>query len=45
MKEIMHFNSTKERLDYLRGGFNEIVPKEVAVPKEKQSTNKPKYCG
>jgi F0F1-type ATP synthase epsilon subunit len=40
MKEIMHFNSTKERLDYLRGGFNEIVPKEVVVPKEEKIADK-----
>ena len=45
MKEIMHFNSTKERLDYLRGGFNEIVPKEVVVLKEEKIADKSKYCG
>ena len=37
--EIMHFNSTKERLDYLRGGFEEIVPTEV---KEEPKEEKPK---
>lgn len=30
MKEILHFSSTKERLKYLSGGFEEIVPVEVA---------------
>ena len=30
MKEIMHFSTTKERLKYLSGGFEEIVPVEVA---------------
>lgn len=39
MKQIMHFKSTKERLDYLRGGFEEIVPKEV---KEEPKEEKPK---
>ena len=32
MKEIMQFSSTKERLKYLSGKFEEIVPK-VATPK------------
>jgi hypothetical protein len=45
MKEILHFNSTRERLNYLKGKFEEIEPKEVVVPKEEQSTNKSKYCG
>ena len=43
--EIMRFNSQKERLDYLHDNFNEIIPKEVVIPKEKQPTKKPKYCG
>ena len=29
MKEIMQFSSTKERLKYLSGGFEEIIPVEV----------------
>lgn len=29
MREIMHFNSLEERLAYLRGGYEEIVPVEV----------------
>ena len=29
MKEITHFKSTKERLKYLSGGFEEVVPVEV----------------
>lgn len=32
MKEIMQFSSTKERLKYLSGKFEEIEPK-IAVPK------------
>ena len=39
MKQIIHFNSSKERLDYLRGGFEEIVPTEV---KEEPKEEKPK---
>ena len=27
--EILHFKSQKERLDYLKGNFEEIQPKEV----------------
>lgn len=42
---IIHFNPQKERLNSLHDNFNEIVPKEVVIPKEKQPTNKPKYCG
>lgn len=39
--EIMHFNSQKERLDYIRGGFEEIVP-EVAEKKVEKTEEKPK---
>ena len=44
--EIMHFNSQKERLAYLKGGFEEIAPIEVSVegkeeePKPKKVTKK-----
>lgn len=38
--EIMHFNSQKERLAYLKGGFEEIIPVE-AVEEEKEEP-KPK---
>jgi len=31
--EILHFKSQKERLDYLKGGFEEIMPQEV-IPQE-----------
>lgn len=35
MREILHFNSTKERIKYLSGGFEEIKPVEVKEePKE-----------
>lgn len=39
--EIMHFNSQKERLAYLKGGFEEIIPVE-AVEEEKAEEPKPK---
>ena len=29
MKKVIHFKSTKERLDFLRGKHEEIVPVEV----------------
>lgn len=38
---IMHFKTQKERLDYLKGNFEEIIPVEVkAEPKkaEKEET-------
>ena len=38
---VLHFNSQKERLDYLRGGFEEIIPQEAVVPKsEENASNK-----
>ena len=39
--EIMHFNSTKERMAYIRGGFEEIIPTEAKVEVEK-TEEKPK---
>ena len=32
MKEILQFSSTKERLKYLSGGFEEVTPK-IVTPK------------
>lgn len=49
--EIMHFNSTKERLAYVRGQFEEIIPIEAEImpikaeekpKKAKKSTKKSK---
>lgn len=41
--EIMHFNSQKERLDYLKGGYDEIQPVEVkAEPIDIEPIKKPK---
>ena len=39
--EVLHFKSQKERLDYLKGGFEEIIPQEAVVPnkEEKASEN------
>jgi len=31
--EVMHFKSQKERLDYLKGNFEEIEPKVAEEPK------------
>lgn len=41
-KKIMHFNSQKERLDYLRGGFEEIVPVEVEEKPMAEATEEQK---
>lgn len=38
--EIMHFNSQKERLAYLKGGFEEIIPVEAV--EEAKEEPKPK---
>lgn len=47
--EVMHFKSQKERLDYLRGGFEEIVPTEVkpieVADLEKECGNCPAWSG
>ena len=36
-REVMHFNSQKERLDYLKGAFEEIIPQEVKEEKPKKA--------
>lgn len=36
MKEILQFSSTKERLKYLSGGFEEIIPVEVTEKVENE---------
>lgn len=33
MREIMQFKSTKERLKYLSGGFEEVIPVEAKPEK------------
>ena len=41
--EVMHFKTQKERLDYLKGNFEEIMPKEVKKePKEEPKKAKKK---
>ena len=41
--EVMHFKTQKERLDYLKGNFEEIKPKEVKEePKEEPKKAKKK---
>ena len=40
MREPIHFKSQDERLAYLNGGFEEIVPQKVEKASEK--TEKPK---
>lgn len=39
--EIMHFNSAKERLAYVRGQFEEIIPIKAEIMPEK-AEEKPK---
>lgn len=45
---VIHFNSTKERLDYLKGKHEEIIPTEVKAEEAKaepKKVNKPKSKG
>ncbi len=37
--EVIHFNSPEERLKYLKGGFEEIVPIEVKENAENEQIN------
>jgi hypothetical protein len=40
--EVMHFKSQKERLDYLKGNFEEIQPTEVEVEVKVEAEEEPK---
>lgn len=40
--EVMHFKSQKERLDYLKGNYEEIIPQEVVEEKPKKKSSKKK---
>ena len=40
MREIMQFKSTKERLKYLSGGFEEVIPVEVKAEKVEEAEEK-----
>lgn len=42
MREIMQFKSTKERLKYLSGGFEEVIPVEAKAEEVKTETEKSK---
>ena len=39
--EVIHFNSAKERMAYVRGQFEEIIPVEAKIEVEK-TEEKPK---
>ena len=40
MNHVIHFNSQKERLAYLKGKYEEIVPKEVKIDTESAENEK-----
>ena len=43
--EVMHFKSQKERLDYLKGNYEEIIPQkaeEIVEEKPKKKSSKKK---
>lgn len=40
--EVMHFKTQKERLDYLKGNYEEIIPQEVVEEKPKKKSSKKK---
>ena len=40
-KQTMHFRTRKERLDYLKGGYEEIVP-VIAKPEGRGEAGAPK---
>lgn len=39
MSNVIHFNSPEERIKYLKGGFEEIVPIEVKETVENEQIN------
>ena len=43
--EVMHFKSQKERLDYLKGNFEEIQPTEVKEEPKKEPKKATKKKG
>lgn len=45
MKEVMHFRTEKERLAYLKGNFEEIVPQKASKPKKKAKKAKKEETG
>lgn len=40
MREVIHFNSQEERLEYLKHGFEEIEPQKVKEPVEEEKPSK-----
>ena len=38
--KVIHFKSQEERLAYLKGGLEEVVPKKAEKPKEKPKKKK-----
>lgn len=40
--KVIHFKSQEERLAYLKGGLEEVVPKKAEKPEEKPKEKKSK---
>lgn len=38
--KVIHFKSQEERLAYLKGGLEEVVPKKAEKPKKKKKPKK-----
>lgn len=38
--KVIHFKSQEERLAYLKGGLEEVVPKKAEKPKKKKKSKK-----
>lgn len=38
--EILHFNTQKERLAFLKGDFEEIIPDKVIIPEGEENAQK-----
>lgn len=45
MKEIIHFGSSKERIAYLRGGYEEIIPVEAETKPSEPDNIKTDFAG
>lgn len=42
MREILHFNSEKEKIAYLKGEFKEVIPAEVQEKPIEEPAEEPK---
>lgn len=40
--KVIHFKTQEERLAYLKGGLEEVVPKKAEKPKKKKSKKEDK---